>query len=339
MGGLGGSAAGAAGASGSGGVAGASATGGAAGGSGVGGRGGAAGSAGAGGTTETCGFVMPNPVSSGLPNPASYDTSVAGIVTDRVTGLSWERQLTGHAAIEGCTVNITGLLYCPLRYAAAYCAANRLGGYADWRLPTVAELISLTDFMQWYPSIDAAAFPDTPYEAFWSSTRAGGGRLDYAWMVWFTTGGAGTSFIDEAAHVRCVRQGGAPPARCVTPGARFQLAGDQVSDALTGLTWQRGGSPGTSFAGAATYCSSLGGGFRVPSIKELTTLIDYPRIVASGGGSTLDPIFERPQDISWSSSVALGEFMSAWALDLRDSYGTRFAAGINFSVAMVKCVR
>jgi hypothetical protein len=31
---------------------------------------------------------MPNPVAAALPNPASYDTSVAGVVTDRVTGLT-----------------------------------------------------------------------------------------------------------------------------------------------------------------------------------------------------------------------------------------------------------
>ena len=177
-GGSGGAAAGTSGVGGAGGASGAGGAGGTSGKSGSGGAGGANGSGGAVGNADTCGFVMPNPVSSGLPNPASYDTTVPGIVTDKVTGLSWQRVLTSHAGSEGCTVNITGLLYCPLRYAAAYFAGSRLGGYADWRLPTVlrALLISLTDFMQWYSSIDAEAFPDTPYEGFWSSTRMGEGR-------------------------------------------------------------------------------------------------------------------------------------------------------------------
>ena len=34
---------------------------------------------------------MSNPVASALPNPASYDSSVAGVVTDTVTGLTWEQ--------------------------------------------------------------------------------------------------------------------------------------------------------------------------------------------------------------------------------------------------------
>src|SRR5215471_9261180 len=35
-------------------------------------------------------WPMPNPPSTGLPNPASYDTSVSGVVHDRVTGLDWQ---------------------------------------------------------------------------------------------------------------------------------------------------------------------------------------------------------------------------------------------------------
>src|SRR5436190_8651121 len=40
------------------------------------------------------GWPMPNPPSAGLPNPASYDTSRDGIVTDKVTGLIWQRRVS-----------------------------------------------------------------------------------------------------------------------------------------------------------------------------------------------------------------------------------------------------
>src|SRR5688572_23050997 len=91
-----------------------------------------------------CGFVMPNPASANLPHPAAYDTSVPGVVSDQVTGLMWQRQVTGHAsASTGCTVNLTGLVLCPWRYAVAHCTESRLGGHGDWRLPTIIELISL----------------------------------------------------------------------------------------------------------------------------------------------------------------------------------------------------
>ena len=40
---------------------------------------------GADGPTTVCGFVMPNPASAGLPNPAAYDTTVGGL-TDLTFG-------------------------------------------------------------------------------------------------------------------------------------------------------------------------------------------------------------------------------------------------------------
>lgn len=305
-----------------------------------GGGGGAAGTTGggaSGGTTQTCGFVMPNPVASGLPNPASYDTSVAGIVTDKVTGLSWQRKLTGQAASEGCTVNITGLLYCPLRYAAAYCAASRLGGYADWRVPTFLELLSLIDFTQTYSAIDATAFPDTPYEGFWTSTRTVG--LDAAWQLSFATGSMLPTFIDESHHVRCVRTAGAPPPRCAQPGMRFQVSGDVATDALTGLTWQRAaGSSSTTFATATAYCSGLGNSFRLPSIKELFTLGDF--FANPSKAAMLDTtVFERPQSYYWSSTPDIDEYMSIWSLNYQNADSTAAIAGSSNTNGAVKCVR
>jgi len=262
-----------------------------------------------------CGFLMPNPVASGLPNPARYDTTVNGIVTDQVTGL----------------------LYCPLRYADEYCAANRLGGYSDWRLPTVLEAASLLDFTQWYPSIDLTAFSDTPYENFWTSTRPPG-QLDNAWYVSFAYGSMGTTFIDTPAHVRCVRDGGTPPKRCAPAGGRYQPSADLVFDTITGLTWQKGvGSSMSSPAMAATYCSSLGGGFRLPSIKELLTLVNYganPSLT-----SMLDPVFDRPQSFFWSSSASLATYMGIWTLDLQSGGGAPSQAATFYTNGAVKCVK
>jgi hypothetical protein len=306
---------------------------------GMGGNAASGGASGVGGTTPACGFVMPNAATSGLPNPASYDTSVAGIVTDRVTGLSWQRQVAGLPAFTGCSLNITGLLYCPLTYATAYCTANRLGGFSDWRLPTVLELISLVDTAQSYPSIDSVAFPETPYEGFWSSTRGPGLSRDYAWSVSFANAYNSRVFIDEAAHVRCVRTGAQPPPRCAPATGHYQVMGDLVVDAFTGLTWQRGGNPAdTSPATAATYCTGLGTGFRVPTIKELLTLVNFT--VYSSEGGVLDlTVFERPRGFMWSSTTF--GFNSIWVLDVTSSGsgGTPSAAGPSYTNGYIKCVR
>jgi hypothetical protein len=291
----------------------------------------------AGSDAALCGFVMPNPASSGLPNPASYDTSVAGIVTDKVTGLSWQRVVAGQPASEGCTTNVTGLLYCPLRYAAEYCAASRLGGFSDWRLPTVLELISLVDFTQWYPAIDGLAFPDTPYEVFWSSTRKAT-RPDLAWQVAFSYGTTWSAFIDQPAHVRCVRTGGAPPPRCAPAGGRYQLTSTLATDTLTGLTWLRGvAAPESSPANAATLCSGMGQGSRIPSIKELYTLLDFGVNPSVALPFDLNA-FQRPQSYFWSSTAVIGGYMSVWVLDVQDG-GTVSTAGLFDTLGASKCVR
>src|SRR5207244_1837955 len=147
------------------------------------------------------------PPAAGLPNPGTYDTTISGVVTDQVSGLMWEASLTGHAPAPGCTADSAGVLSCPQRYAAAYCAASALGGRDDWRLPTVTELASLIDFTILSPpapAIDSVAFPGTPPEPFWTSTR-NGEHLDGAWSVTFNKGFNSTWLIDEPHRVRCVR--------------------------------------------------------------------------------------------------------------------------------------
>ena len=133
-----------------------------------------------------CGFVMPNPASTGLPNPASYTTN-GGTVTDNVTGLIWQGTVDPGS-------------YAPAQ-AATHCA--NLGG--AWRLPTRVELVSLVDFTiaSPGPTINQTYFPNTPGAAFCTSSAYGasGG----AWFVAFDSGIAGADVVPSAYKVRCVR--------------------------------------------------------------------------------------------------------------------------------------
>lgn len=255
------------------------------------------GAAGAPGVVETvCGFVMPSPASAGLPNSASYDTSTPGIVVDRVTGLEWERSL-----MAAPTTALD---------AGAYCAANRLGGYSDWRLPNVIELASLLDttVAAGLPLIDATAFPATPASNFWTSVPLAGKQFRDHWFVGF--GGQVAAFTDQDItldQVRCVRSGASRPLTCLPSNARYQPAGDSVADGLTGLAWQRAVSPGRlSFADARAYCAGLDGGFRLPTVNELLTLVDFS--VAQTTAPTppmIDALAfpETPAEVFWTSSV------------------------------------
>jgi len=141
---------------------------------------------------------MPNPAGStdptshaALPNPASYDTSTTGVVVDRVTGLTWQRDVPSHTYTWAD--------------ARAHCPSVDLAGHRDWRLPTEIDLYSLVDFtVASGARIDASAFPSTPANWFWSSTPVAGGSSD-AWGVNFDLGYSYNSGVGDTYNVRCVR--------------------------------------------------------------------------------------------------------------------------------------
>ncbi|MBI5495969.1 MAG: DUF1566 domain-containing protein [Deltaproteobacteria bacterium] len=130
---------------------------------------------------------MPNPAGASLPNPANY-TYDAAEVLDNVTGLIWERDVSGR---------VTSTWTAATTAATSPCT----GG---WRLPTRVELVSLLDFTRAPPTIDTAAFPDTPGDCFWSSSLAAGSS-NRAWYVRFGGGATVDSSVDTLCLVRCVR--------------------------------------------------------------------------------------------------------------------------------------
>jgi hypothetical protein len=138
-------------------------------------------------------WPMPNgqaDVDAGAPNLAGYLDNRDGTVTDNVTGLMWQQDFaTGLAQPAAVT-------YCRSALAA--------GGYHDWRLPSVIELVSLVDYGQSSPSIDGTLFPSTPASNFWSSTPVAG-STSTAWNVHFAAGLTGSLDATTPVAVRCVR--------------------------------------------------------------------------------------------------------------------------------------
>ena len=123
----------------------------------------------------------------------------------------------------------------------------------------------------------------------------------------------------------------APPCRYTFPTA------DTVRDTDTGLVWQRA-TDIVKFtrADAATYCQGLsldGTGWRLPTIKELLTIVDTtktnPSIDATAFPST-------PAEHFWASSPYVLTANYAWNVDFSDgsSYGGDVTAALR-----VRCVR
>ena len=126
------------------------------------------------------------------------------VVNDVVTGLMW----------QGCSADQSGASCAtgsdskyPWREALAYCEHLEWGGYSDWRLPNISELLSITDRRRHDPAIDGSAFPATSALVFWSSTT-GAWDVSRAWGVNFYDGAANVKLAKtDDAYVRCVRLG------------------------------------------------------------------------------------------------------------------------------------
>jgi hypothetical protein len=264
-------------------------------------------------------------------NPGEFVVSADSLtVTDTITGLLWQRD--GSGARSGCTRDPR----CTWDEAKAYCAALTLGGISGWRLPAVMELYTLVDFTDraaTAAAIDPAAFPDTPPDFSWTSVPYAG-KLPNAWLVSFDSGMA--SFGDMRSYylrVRCVRG-----SRCYPTNRLVAVSGGLVHDTLTNLLWQQQASATTmSLADAQTYCSSAGSGFRLPTPRELLSIVD--RTVTDGAPIDQSAFPNTPADEFWSSQPCDGSHCEGWGVSFgRTSGGTFIYAGIS-APREVRCVR
>lgn len=261
----------------------------------------------------TCdGFVMPNSASSGLPNTASYDITMAGVVTDRTTKLVWEQPTDSTTRTQA--------------EAAANCAAK--GG--GWRLPTVLELFSIVDPSRKNPALDGVVFSSIVGFTFWSSTPVAG-NASKAWQVGFDIGIPKQGDLTDKRFSRCVRSVAGGPL-CYPP-TRFITTTAEAYDAKTKLTWQRMPAPTTKTAAeAAAYCGGLGNSYRVPSVKELLTLVEYSQV----SPSINTDVFLGPSGTGyWTSSVVVGSAGAVWQINFYDGAVYDFAPGN----LQVRCVR
>ena len=210
------------------------------------------------------------------PNLQSYTDLGNGIVKDNVTGLEWQQE-RAPGIIENNIVHNYNW-----EQAIDYCATLSLGGYDDWRLPTIKELSTLVDssIPSPGPTINTSYFPDKTghtSQFAWSSTT----YVSYpsqAWLVDFKIGYASCNFKDYLGnYVRAVRGG--------QSGAFDNLVINDdgtVTDTATGLMWQQVTAPSTeTWEQALAFCESLTlaghSDWRLPNWKELQSIVDYDR--------------------------------------------------------------
>ena len=123
-----------------------------------------------------------------LPN---FIDNTDGTVTDQVSGLMWQKE---DDDVPRIWVN-----------AISYCEMLHLGGYDDWRLPKIKELITIIDEETFNPAVDVV-FPNTNMDYYWTSTLREGSPSE-AWPIQFSDGSIPnyTHYKTNKHYVRCVR--------------------------------------------------------------------------------------------------------------------------------------
>jgi hypothetical protein len=253
-------------------------------------------------------------------------TNGGSTITDNTTGLTWQRCALGQAWTgSSCGGTAT---------TAAWAAAVS-GAPAGWRLPNVKELESMVERRCAAPAADGAAFPAAPSVNFWSSTLG--------WAVNFNDGsvlsgqGVATSLAvryvqgGDAATFNNFDAGLGTATNCAPNVPQDRLpsqwtvnADDTLTDQTTRLTWRRCAEGMIYAAGRCASFSTFNtyswqqalavpgqvgnGGWRVPNVKELESLIDRSCANPAVGGSRFP---DQPAVDFWSSTPG-------WAVSFND---------------------
>jgi hypothetical protein len=135
----------------------------------------------------------------------------------------------------------------------------------------------------------------------------------------------------------------APPGRyVVTAGGSPEST---VYDSKTKLTWQgtvTSEQPAT-LAAAKTYCAGIGSllggaGWRLPTIKELASIVDYTKPVETAFMIDRTAFFTMPNDVEWfwSATPVTNSASSVWILSFIMGYS--YDHSVSYP-ANVRCVR
>jgi hypothetical protein len=249
------------------------------------------------------------------------------MVKDTITGLTWQRDVV--TPRPGCSGRNGA---CTWSEAKAYCASLALNGVSGWRLPGRMELLTLVDYTRASPALDPRAFPVTPDNLeFWTSSP----DADNPRQVWSISLAAGVPATDDETafkKVRCVRG-----SRCM-PKNRFAVLEDRlVQDRLTGLVWQQVVAPTTmTWYDAGTYCPTLGQGHRLPTVKELQSLVDLTATTRPRVDTTAFPNAPGVDGPLWTSTPYAMAYDAAWIVDFSSAMSYEMG---DITGLWVRCVR
>jgi hypothetical protein len=235
-------------------------------------------------------------------------------------------------------------------YAAAMNAAN-LCGFDDWRMPTVNELLSIVDHGRipsvGHPAINDAWFPNTGSGRYWSAEELSTNSAD-AWYVSSLWSSSWRGPRSNDYLVRLVRgdPSGEPRYSYTTVAYDSDGTNNVVNDAWTGLQWRRceqgrawNGSACTGTAMTFTHLEALEHasdqtGWRLPNIKELSSLVDLS--ISSGARLQTTAFPGADAGYFWTTSPDVNYSKDVWLAHFEDG---SVSANLRSNVLKVRLVR
>ncbi len=280
-------------------------------------------------------------------NQPSYTDNGDGTVLDNVTGLMWQQTMDDKMTYQN---------------AFDYAKSSTLGGYDDWRLPTIKELWSLMDYTGQSSGESAdVLYIDTDYfDQPIGDTSAGEREIDA--QVWSATeytgvtlGGARTAFgvnfvdgrikgyptvnprqrTDNKMYVRLVRGN-------TDYGINNFVDNEDgtISDLATGLMWQQADDGQTrNWAESLEYAESSDyagySDWRLPNAKELQSIVDYNNSMQENRKAAISDLFSLTEIIDAKGDSNYGFYWTSTThLDGRNIYDS--AAYVCFGEALGK---
>jgi sulfatase modifying factor 1 len=264
-------------------------------------------------------------------SPTTFSDNGDGTVSDTLTKLMWQQ---GESPTE-------------LNWPAgqAYCDGLVLAGHDDWRLPTVAELLTTVDFTKTAPAIAAFFAGATPSGLYWSAVPYVDPEPFGAGVGWVVDGDTGGAWASLQKGPYAKNEQGLARARCVRASvtATIPVASRWYSDPTTGSaydawtyrTWRAVSSKPLAWVDATAYCASLsanGGGWRLPDIRELHSIVDRQQLPWA-----LDPSLSvSGSGFAWSATPVAGAPGDDWLIVFSD--GSAFPPWTDLALE-VRCVR
>ena len=263
-------------------------------------------------------------------HPFSYAISAGGLtVYDRNTGLTWQRSPDTDG--DGVLTRKDKLTWAQAQMLPAKLNAAKFGGFSDWRLPSIKELYSLFDARGTDPSGPSSTdtsgltpFIDTKFFKFaYGDTSTGERVIDsqYASSTKYVgksprNGGDklfGVNFADGRIKGYDLQMpGGAGKTffvQCVRGNPQYGTNDfhdnndGTITDRATGLMWAKADSGrGMNWQDALAWVQKknaekyLGhNDWRLPSVKELQSTVDYTRSPDTTNSAAINPLFECTQ--------------------------------------------